>query len=978
MEFAISLKYGNYPIYPSEINHDHYHNLFLKCPECHQSVFLRKSSIKTIKNKTINIPAHFSHHKYTDEAEDQPCLLRAKRYTQENLKTIISESKGQFLKIIKENFYKIYFGNHKLYFFNRPKYKSFYSILEKKNLSLGSYIIDILLASKNQIIPSLSLSKITKDKQSEDITWFSITNAFREKYKNSSDLIIQEINQQAKNIKALNVDPNKSTFNIDLKYLEFFKKIKKIIESSLHQNICQEIFLFLLSEQNKNILVDALFLETYLLDYNLDSPDEISIQNLENYHQQTFINIIETIILIPWFDKFERIKNKQNISFSEVFDSHQTEEIKNNSNEQVLSQDDNYKLETENKKLLSNKTPSWVQEEIEKYIKNKGKNNDLLRPNSLFLASCNKEKLEEIPIEILELEDLRILYLQDNAIKSIPENIDRLKNLEYLDISSNQIEFIPESIGRLKNLKWLDLSSNKIEFIPENIGQLENLGLLNLELNQIEFIPDSIGKLKKLSTLRLHNNKIKKIPNSLGNLIELAILNLANNYIENLPKTICDLINLRYLLLQSNEFKIFPHLITKLPELVGLYLSENQLKSIPESIASLKKIEIIHFQNNQLSGLPESICDLENLQEINISSNPLQSLPIQFRKVLNLIELHQMPEWVQKRIKKVKKNKSTSLKLNRAYDSSLERLTKFPKIINDLTHLKKLNLFNNSIRHLPESISKLKNLTELNCERNDLEEFPIALTHLNKLSILCLNYNDLKSLPDEIVNLSNLNILDINGNSNLKRIPSNLDKLEKLLSFRVYGISDEDIFFPDTIGKLQVRPPKVDGFTAYFKYNTSEEEDKIILYYYNNKDPRKREKVSKKINNDSTIIKSNNEVKTPSNYQIIQEKYYLEPIKLTTGQTNTSEAAKDYNQNNQTSINKRDNDTRIDKNKTENAQFNISQTSNNNVRIQENNLPNINLDSLYYLYIRYVNKLIKTNKTAEIKTFEEWKSDFDL
>jgi len=59
---------------------------------------------------------------------------------------------------------------------------------------------------------------------------------------------------------------------------------------------------------------------------------------------------------------------------------------------------------------------------------------------SNYYKTANIDKLEEIPPEVFELEQLESLNLSWNNITTIPQSITRLQNLKALNLSRNQIK----------------------------------------------------------------------------------------------------------------------------------------------------------------------------------------------------------------------------------------------------------------------------------------------------------------------------------------------------------------------------------------------------------------------------------------------------------------------------------------------------------------------------------------------------------
>jgi hypothetical protein len=76
MKFAASMRYGGELVEASECNYDDYKHLGLLCPECKSSVFLVAGSMRSRKEKTFDVSAHFSHFKNVAPTLVQKCELR--------------------------------------------------------------------------------------------------------------------------------------------------------------------------------------------------------------------------------------------------------------------------------------------------------------------------------------------------------------------------------------------------------------------------------------------------------------------------------------------------------------------------------------------------------------------------------------------------------------------------------------------------------------------------------------------------------------------------------------------------------------------------------------------------------------------------------------------------------------------------------------------------------------------------------------
>lgn len=181
---------------------------------------------------------------------------------------------------------------------------------------------------------------------------------------------------------------------------------------------------------------------------------------------------------------------------------------------------------------------------------------------------CYKNDITEIPAEIKELKNLKILNLtKAYNLKTIPPEIGELENLEILRLSLTSLEKLPKEIGNLKKLKSLEIGSTKLKELPEEIGLLTNLEYLYFSSSsaKVESLPDSFCNLINLKNLDLSHLGLTELPDDIGALSNLETLNLFNNSLKILPKSMAKLINLQSINLYDN-FELSESYKTFLPE----------------------------------------------------------------------------------------------------------------------------------------------------------------------------------------------------------------------------------------------------------------------------------------------------------------------------------------------------------------------------------------------------------------------------
>ena len=91
-------------------------------------------------------------------------------------------------------------------------------------------------------------------------------------------------------------------------------------------------------------------------------------------------------------------------------------------------------------------------------------------PDSVFVLSLSRNKLDTFPTQILTFRNLRELDLSKNRLRTLPHQINSLSNLEVLNLDRNRLDSLPDEIGLLQNLRCLKLSRNRLYYLPKSIG----------------------------------------------------------------------------------------------------------------------------------------------------------------------------------------------------------------------------------------------------------------------------------------------------------------------------------------------------------------------------------------------------------------------------------------------------------------------------------------------------------------------------
>lgn len=189
------------------------------------------------------------------------------------------------------------------------------------------------------------------------------------------------------------------------------------------------------------------------------------------------------------------------------------------------------------------------------------------------------EDLIEFPLEILELAD----------------------SLEILDLSGNQLSDLPQELTQLTNLRIIFASNNLFTHLPDVLGSLPKLEMVGFKTNQIKTVSEE-SLPAQLRWLILTDNAIEVLPNSLGERPRLQKLALAGNQLRALPESMEKLSNLELVRLSANQLTEFPEFLIKLPKLAWLAFAGNPFCKHPSSLDSVPAVSSQCYSLNQVLG----------------------------------------------------------------------------------------------------------------------------------------------------------------------------------------------------------------------------------------------------------------------------------------------------------------------------------------------------------------------------------------
>lgn len=208
-----------------------------------------------------------------------------------------------------------------------------------------------------------------------------------------------------------------------------------------------------------------------------------------------------------------------------------------------------------------------------------------------------------------------------------------------------------------------------------------------------------------------------------------------------LPEALKEPEKVRALDLGDQKIKNFPPEIFRFPNLQKLVLNGNELKSLPEEIGRLKNLVWLDLYNNQLSALPNSFGQLQQLIYLDLGWNNFRQIPEEIFELKKLQHLYLYANQLKKISPRIKEIQSLShLRLGKGLKFFFggNHLTRLPKEMGEMPHLKELYLPDNGLKSLPPSFSQLDQLKWLDLSNNRFRTIPKEVNEMDSLQVLML------------------------------------------------------------------------------------------------------------------------------------------------------------------------------------------------------------------------------------------------
>ncbi|CAH1154330.1 unnamed protein product [Phaedon cochleariae] len=105
-----------------------------------------------------------------------------------------------------------------------------------------------------------------------------------------------------------------------------------------------------------------------------------------------------------------------------------------------------------------------------------------------LVADHSKEKLTVVPKIVMDMTNLKMLFLEGNFLTRLPDDIFwKLPRLMWLDLRNNVLEYVPRSIAHHEHLENLLLTNNNLQALPNELGLVPKLKALQVSENPLVY-----------------------------------------------------------------------------------------------------------------------------------------------------------------------------------------------------------------------------------------------------------------------------------------------------------------------------------------------------------------------------------------------------------------------------------------------------------------------------------------------------------
>ncbi|KDO34360.1 hypothetical protein SPRG_01496 [Saprolegnia parasitica CBS 223.65] len=374
----------------------------------------------------------------------------------------------------------------------------------------------------------------------------------------------------------------------------------------------------------------------------------------------------------------------------------------------------------------------------------------------------------------LDLKALHIDMVPDTVFSTFLLQMARF--IKEINISRNEFRDISTVFcAAFPSCEWLNATENNLISISRDIGRWNRLHTLLLDCNKLDGLPETLpSSLQHVSVAR---NRLRTAP-CLYRLVHLVTLDLSHNLLVHLPNALYELHLLRTV---SSTTSAADWSESVDPASGTLVYYNHKTKTVTR-----KRPDILGPDPTAIPKLRLQLSPNQQPVETSTDAPPLafpggwEILPgarTSYRNHMTNATFTSVPPELDRY------DRFTHIKTLNVANNSIDEL---PISIGHMQALQVLNVGHNRLWTLPDALCQLANLTHLLAPANCITSLPDGFVHFPLLQELDLKLNRLSGLPPNIGKLATLTVLDVSSNQ-LERVPGSVLQLRQLTTLRLTG-----------------------------------------------------------------------------------------------------------------------------------------------------------------------------------------------
>ena len=318
MKYASAMKYGGELVAAVDCDYSSFKELVPLCPNCKEPVYLRSGGQReSVKGKAYQIGPHWCHFKGISAEQVSGCELRVNGYTEKDRAKIAAQARGQRLKLLQRWFWRV-FSTRLIEAMNIPSSavndprleKAMQGVVRDDDGDRCSLIVTFPCSLSWENKSSIEVEQGNRfESDSEGAAMFEKAMGAP-----CDGILLLPFGESTP--KAIFDYSVQSPRSVNLHYARYIAESVWVPSDLKHEHkpshlkVCIEVHIFLMANQNRDLLISVIGLVMKMVSYSPGVGGWFSKQICDRYHPADVVTsaIAMSIASIPWASEFQRLE----------------------------------------------------------------------------------------------------------------------------------------------------------------------------------------------------------------------------------------------------------------------------------------------------------------------------------------------------------------------------------------------------------------------------------------------------------------------------------------------------------------------------------------------------------------------------------------------------------------------------------------------------------------------------------------------